>query len=73
MKRVNGQNIFVTAEDGGAIAGVRVPEGLKLPLYVKPNIGDLIDLVLGDKTAVDRLTIKKDAKPTPQIAVGAHS
>lgn len=73
MKRVNGQNVFVTTEEGGAIAGVRVPEGVKLPVYIKPNVGDLISLVLGDKSAVARLSTKAkdEVKNAPQITVGA--
>lgn len=61
MKRVNGKNVFVTTEEGGAIAGVRLPEGLKLPMYIEPNIADLQKAVLGDEDAINRLRIQKGA------------
>lgn len=69
MRIISGKRVFVTAEEGGAIAGVRVPEGAKLPLYVKPNIGDIIRLVLGDVNAVKDLTFEKAAEAkTPAVS-----
>lgn len=60
LRRVNGQNVFVTSEEGGAIAGIRVPKGFKVPLYIKPHIGDVIALVKGDRSALDRLSLKNE-------------
>lgn len=65
MRKVNGERVFVTTEEGGAIAGVRLPKGMALPKYIKPHIGDLQAAVLGDKSAIDRLTIGKNAPTTP--------
>jgi hypothetical protein len=60
MRNVNGQRVFVTTEEGGAIAGVRVPKGYNLPRYIKPHIGNLIRVILGDQSAIAELTITKE-------------
>lgn len=60
LKRVNGMPVFVTTEEGGAVAGVRLPKGMRLPLYVKPNIADMLAACAGDVSAIDRLRIKKE-------------
>ena len=66
MKMVNGKRVFVTApHDGGAIAGVRVPVDVNLPLYIKPDINLLTRLILGDRSVLDELSIERSA---PKIA-----
>lgn len=57
LRRINGKNVFVTTEEGGAIAGVRLPKGVSIDRYIKPNVGDLAKAVLGDREALNRLKL----------------
>jgi hypothetical protein len=58
LRQINGKRVFVTAEEGGAIAGVRLPKEFgTIDRYVKPNVGDLQKAVLGDKEALNRLKL----------------
>lgn len=67
MRSINGKRVFVTTEENGAMAGVRVPEGVQLPRYVEPNVGALIRLVLGDRSALNDLTIQAANVKAPAV------
>jgi hypothetical protein len=59
MRRVNGQNVFVTQEEGGAVAGMRVPENFKVPKYIKPDISLVQRCIRGDRSVLDELNLEK--------------
>lgn len=69
MRKINGKHVFVTQEENGAIAGVRVPKGVELPRYVKPNVGDIISLIKGDREAVNRLRLDPPKSSTTPVVV----
>jgi len=60
----NGQRRFVTQTIGNVIAGVRLPEGVRLPTYVNPSLSAIIKLVQGDASQVKVLTPQAGAVAT---------
>jgi hypothetical protein len=68
LKMVSGKRVFVTETENRAVAGVRVPESMRLPRYVKPDIGLLIKVMMGDRDALNEITFDADRKKTAPVS-----
>lgn len=76
MKMVNGHRVCVTENEGLVIARVRLPEGKRLPKYIKPHMGALMKFLINpdDSEALSRLKINPVVAKTPQqIAAEARA
>jgi len=63
--KVNGKRRFATSNRGKRVAGIRLPSGITVPDSVEPNLPAIIQLMLGDKSALARLV---PVKPSPTRA-----
>lgn len=68
MKMVNGHRVCVTQNEGLVIARVRLPEGKRLPKYIKPHMGALMKFLIdpNDEASYKRLMIDTAVAKTPQ-------
>lgn len=73
MKMVNGHRVCVTENEGLVIARVRLPEGRRVPKYIRPDMAALIKLLINpsDESAMKRLVMDTSRVPTPQQAAAA--
>jgi hypothetical protein len=61
---INGKRLLRTRTHLRAVAGIRAPGDVNIPEYINPNLQALIDLMLGDKTALAHLEVKRDVPTT---------
>lgn len=54
-----GVRVFRTKNQGKRISGIRVPGGIVVPDPILANIEEVIKLMLGDHSAIERLTLPK--------------
>lgn len=65
----NGKRVLVTQPENRAIAGIRT--ALPFPRYIKPDIGLVIKAMLGDKTALEGLSVEaKNPSQMPAVRRG---
>lgn len=64
MRSINGVRVFVTQEEGGAIAGLRVPKDFgPIPKYIKPDISLVQRCIRGDRSVLSELKAQSPTKP----------
>jgi hypothetical protein len=69
MRMVNGHRVCVTENEGYVIARVRLPQGKRLPKFIRPHMGALIKVLINpdDQDAYKRLELTSTSSPlTPQ-------
>lgn len=66
LKMLNGKRVMVTENEGDVIARVRLPEGKRLPKFVKPDIGTLLQVLQGKYELLDQMKIDTSVPKTPQ-------
>jgi hypothetical protein len=55
LRVVNGQRVLVTETEGDVVARLRTP--IRVPKYVKPDLGSVIRLLQGDASALSALVL----------------
>lgn len=64
LRMLNGERVIVTENEGDVISRIRLPHGLRVAKYIKPDLGAIIKLLQGDATALKDLEIPKPAPRT---------
>lgn len=65
---VQGKRVLRTRTYARAVAGIRTPGNIEVPEFVLPNLGALCRLMIGDRSALEELVIKKPEPARPANA-----
>jgi hypothetical protein len=71
LRMINGKRCFVTENEGNVISRIRLREGLRLPKYIKPDLGLIIHLLRTNDVQeglrlIEQLKIDTSVPKTPQ-------